>query len=659
MKHLFRALGALAVLLALAATQAPKTAAAACIEAGGYPFVANGCLPATALNAAVTHSRGPLPPGNSAGGGALQGYVWIDTSVAPPETWRICQVAQCTGGVYHSSEWGLIGTFATGLLTSAAIPAAATSAPGGVIAAGPTSGYSVSGVASGSGELLFTPTRVRLTGNQVIYVNWNGSATETCGVNGTLTCQPGNDAAADGTIAHPFQHNQNAYGYLMALLDLSQQSVTIDMAHGISTNYAFNCQGGFLVGSYTFGLVGDFSNPMAVGIQAPDDAIALFIKDGCVPSSSSYEFVDSPSANAVAAVDVDQDAMGDFRSVTWAGNWNNNSVLAEATTNGILNMVGPDTANGVSQTNTIAPTGPANINIAFLTEELGQIKFNGEPVAVPNAITINSAGGWLALLGGNMSGLGFGTTFTGAGVSTTTGPRCLIDGGQIQDGVSPNSMPGSTLCAPYLYGFNAIDLVGLIPSAPGVNNYGYVQHYAPQDSYFSPYALGDPHSPGQAGQVLTETGGAGNQTEFKSPSSPVGGNSGGVAFTPGATQYVGSATIDGTGAAWVPVPFVAASPAFGAAIGTYADFGCFTSAALTSGHTLTCTLQINGAVPGGTPATQQCTINGSSASPANQYCQDTTDVTTAHEFDQLNAKVVSDAGATGHTVSWAALVSTP
>ena len=89
----------------VAACSAP--AAAACIEKGGYPFESGteACLPGLALDAAIDLSIGSTPPANSDGQGAYKGHAWLDMSTTPYPTKRICAVAQCTGGTYHSNEW--------------------------------------------------------------------------------------------------------------------------------------------------------------------------------------------------------------------------------------------------------------------------------------------------------------------------------------------------------------------------------------------------------------------------------------------------------------------------------------------------------------------------------------------------------------------------
>lgn len=113
------ALGA-AFLLFLAA--APSWAT--CVNKGGFPFETgvDACLTGTALDDALTFSRGTTPPANADGQGAPPGYWWDDTSVSP-ETIRYCQQSSgCTGGVYHSNEWGLVGYAVGGFLQAAALP---------------------------------------------------------------------------------------------------------------------------------------------------------------------------------------------------------------------------------------------------------------------------------------------------------------------------------------------------------------------------------------------------------------------------------------------------------------------------------------------------------------------------------------------------------
>lgn len=99
-----------ALLLGLALLLAAHGAEAACVQLGGYPFVASGCLNAADLDVALENSFGPAPPTNAQGSGANYGKFWLDSGHRDSvgNVLRMCVAAPCSP-TYNAAQWITFG----------------------------------------------------------------------------------------------------------------------------------------------------------------------------------------------------------------------------------------------------------------------------------------------------------------------------------------------------------------------------------------------------------------------------------------------------------------------------------------------------------------------------------------------------------------------
>jgi hypothetical protein len=292
-----------------------------------------------------------------------------------------------------------------------------------------------------------TPTalRIPLSGATTFYVNATG-ASAICGVNGTLTCGIGSATPANPTNpSTPFDTTQHAIDYIRQNIDARGQVVTINMAHGSSTNYGFNCLGQPLLGVVTFNVVGDYSSPTAVTVIAPNGNWAIQGLDQCVPSLSSFQITDQGSS--VGGVFSEQQGIVDLRSIT-IGSWNTGGVPIVAIDGGKVNLLGQDPNSTI--TNTLAGTSYGQV---FQVQNGGIIDFRGLTVAVPNGFTISATGcGGAACsmatgIGGYFTHASI-ATFTGAGTPSTSGSRCSYTN-TFSSGINPNTIfIGNVNCTP-------------------------------------------------------------------------------------------------------------------------------------------------------------------------------------------------------------------
>jgi hypothetical protein len=282
-----------------------------------------------------------------------------------------------------------------------------------------------------------TPLRIPVAVGTTLYVNPFGVPT-TCGVTGALTCGVGSPNPTNPTNpATPFDTVNNAINYIASNLDARANNIIINLSHGNSTSYAFNCFQQPLLGTVTFSVVGDYTSPGSVGLVAPNGGFGVNVRDQCVPSLSSFGFVDQGSS--LGYVNVDQQGICDLRSMVVTGL--NASVAAfSASDGGIINFVGTDPNS--TAPNTIIAGSYGSI---LVSQFGGIINFNGTTVTIPTAIAFSHP--FAVVNGAYIKGIS-GSTFTGAGVPGTAGTRCSFNNAYTS-GVNPNTtFPGNANCTP-------------------------------------------------------------------------------------------------------------------------------------------------------------------------------------------------------------------
>lgn len=300
--------------------------------------------------------------------------------------------------------------------------------------------------------LIFTDpslARTSLTTNMNMYVNGDPVNSHTCGLHGELTCGPGSDTVSGGgqnncqSYATPCLTNNNAAEQIFANYDQAGFTTIINMAHGASTNYDLDFSYGYLIGNINFELRGDYNNPTAVNVIAPNGGYAIVGGDGVWPDISSFEITDQGSA--AGGILSGQAGVIDVSSITFAGTWNGSSALAIAQNGGRINWLGadPNTSNVPNQiTGTTIGQG---LQAAF--EGVQNI---GIPINIPNAITMQNNQPFGVGLGGQFTGMGSGAAFTGTGATSSTGRKCQMDCTYIAQDLLPNNIfPGNTNCTPY------------------------------------------------------------------------------------------------------------------------------------------------------------------------------------------------------------------
>lgn len=274
-----------------------------------------------------------------------------------------------------------------------------------------------------------TAVRTVLTGNATYYVNANPSGTAACGPTGALTCQPGSDSNDGLSVSTPFLTLQNAYQVIADTIDVNGFSVTINLAHGSSTNYDLNCNGGPFLGAQFITVQGDGSAITAVTIVDPNNGYGLIVTGACRLSAANIAFADSASMNALGHV-ISTGGLLIYNSLTLGGLTNGTQMSVTGT--GLITAAG-----GLRITNSapimLSAVGPGLINfrsfnVAIITSSLvyaGEVAFMAD--------------------GGEI--LANGSTFNGAGLASLTGARCQILGPSSTNGIDPNTIfPGSGNC---------------------------------------------------------------------------------------------------------------------------------------------------------------------------------------------------------------------
>lgn len=284
--------------------------------------------------------------------------------------------------------------------------------------------------------------RTCLTTELDLYVNGDPVNTAVCGTTGTLTCSAGNDSNDCLTPSTACLTTTHAINLMYGNYDQCGFTTVINLAHGASQNYAFNCGGGALPGNITFEVAGDYNNPTAVDIVVPSGGYGIYAGDFCVPSLAAFEITDS--GTAAGGIVAGQFGVVDLQSITFAGNWNGSSALMEAFNGGRLNLLGA-AASSPTVTNTVSSS---QVGQVFQAQQQGVISIGGT-VAFPNAITMINNQPFAVGLGGQFGSVNTGS-FTGYGVTHATGKKCQMDCTYIQNDLVPNNIfLGNSNCTPY------------------------------------------------------------------------------------------------------------------------------------------------------------------------------------------------------------------
>jgi hypothetical protein len=273
--------------------------------------------------------------------------------------------------------------------------------------------------------------RITLSGNVVYYVNASASPA-TCGVTGALTCGGGSDTTGNGTQTSPWQTLQHAVNFIIDSVDIAGQGVTVDLAHGSSANYQLACVFGPFLGTSVINIVGDHNSITAVTVVDPAGGYGLQIKDGCTVDYDSIAFADAATNNAAGHIIVGTSGNAghlDYTNVT-------------------LGALAIGTQMSAGNMGSIDAVGPliiaGNANAMLTAGQGGYINFDVNNVQIPTARAFATAIAYVTD-GGIINALT--TTFTGAGVAGTTGPKCLVGGVGNFGNVDPNTIfPGSTKC---------------------------------------------------------------------------------------------------------------------------------------------------------------------------------------------------------------------
>lgn len=286
-----------------------------------------------------------------------------------------------------------------------------------------TNALTVNGDSAGAG------IRTVLGAATTYYVNANSGGTATCGVSGGLTCQAGSDSNNGLSVSTPFLTLQHAYNVITETVDTAQYSVTINLAHGSSTNYDLVCNLGAPLGANTLIVAGDSSAITAVTVTDPNSGYGLQAQRNCRITYNNIVFADSAGASALGHILVNGGqfsytnlnfggmTVGTDMSVTASGNIiasGGLTVTGGAPT--LLSVVGPGSMNF------------GNFHIAMATasmnfsSEVALIADGGEIIASPS-------------------------TFNGAGLASVTGSRCLMSGVSSTSSGDVNSIyPGNANC---------------------------------------------------------------------------------------------------------------------------------------------------------------------------------------------------------------------
>jgi hypothetical protein len=273
--------------------------------------------------------------------------------------------------------------------------------------------------------------RITLSGNVTYYVNASASPA-TCGVTGALTCGGGSDTTGNGTQTSPWQTLQHGVNFIIDSVDIAGQGVTVDLAHGSSTNYQLACVYGPFLGTSVITIVGDRSSITAVTVVDPSSGYGLQIKDGCTLDYDSIGFADASTNDGAGHIIV-------------GGTGNAGHLDYTNVTLGSMTLGTQMTAGNLGS---IAALGPliigGNAPLMLSANGGGKIDFDVNNVTIASARAYST--GIAYVTDGGIIGATTGT-FTGAGVSGTTGLKCIVSGVGNFGSIDPNTIfPGSTSC---------------------------------------------------------------------------------------------------------------------------------------------------------------------------------------------------------------------
>jgi hypothetical protein len=268
------------------------------------------------------------------------------------------------------------------------------------------------------------------------------AASATCGTTGASTCAPGNDTNNGLSPAAPFLTAQHAVNLLIFNYDLAGFGAAIALAHGASSNYAFHCFMGPLIGQSVFSIQGDANAPTAVTIRAAPhtgDNGAIIVKDGCTAGINNVAFMDNATGQASNYINVGTGQYGhvDAAFVSFGALVNGTFVVANYGGSVTINFSNFITGGG---------------NAAFSAGAGGVIEIGGTFAGSAN---LTFATGFALVQGGgaiiSTQPLSSGSpTFTG--FAAISGPRCFMSTLPSPDGVNPNSVfPGGTDCVVNFY----------------------------------------------------------------------------------------------------------------------------------------------------------------------------------------------------------------
>lgn len=306
----------------------------------------------------------------------------------------------------------------------------------GVVGPNPsTIGYAAI-FANNTGTLLGqAPVRTALTQTTNFYVNANPSASAVCGPSGNLNCAAGSDSNSGASPNFPWLTLQHAFNVISSSVDTAGNTVTVNLAHGSSSNYAAACaQGGPWIGTSVIQVSGDSTAITAVTIVDQALGYGLQVKDGCTLQINNFAFADAASHNAAGHIIVGGSGN--------AGHLDYSNITLGSLTTGTQMQAG--FMGSISAVGTLFVTGGAP-NMLEVSGS-GTIQFDVNNVNIPSALAYSLAVG-VMLDSGQI--IATPSTFTGSGVSGTTGPKCLVSGVANMGGYDPNGVfPGSTNCTP-------------------------------------------------------------------------------------------------------------------------------------------------------------------------------------------------------------------
>jgi hypothetical protein len=299
------------------------------------------------------------------------------------------------------------------------------------------------------GNLLFpylgANQRVSLKATASYYVNGSSSSTAACGPTGASTCSIGNDGnncLTPGTACLTTQHVVNI---IIQKVDFNGFTAQIYLAHGSSSNYAFTCTEGPVIGQSVFTVQGDTTAPTAVTIIGPVLGPAVQVKDGCTVDLDSLAFADNATNNVTQFIIAGLGNYGhiDISNLTF-GSMTIGTQLS-ATYSGSITAIGPLTITG-------GANAAVGVSLGGVIDFSGQtVTLIGTPAYATVFAYVNSGG----FIGATNS------TFSGS----ATGLKCeIVAGSNGLQGYDPNAVfSGSVNCVDNNWVGPIATVVGTLP----------------------------------------------------------------------------------------------------------------------------------------------------------------------------------------------------